>query len=561
MNRGFFISLLFPCLLFSIFLAACTGSAVSEQVYQLTPTTFSIFTDPKDSPQVELLLDTKPVDDDVAFEGRDASILVQVDANRDVHPISPFIYGLSGASPEVLSEMRPTLNSWGGNPSTRFNWKIGHAWNAGRDWFYRNGNYGFESGSVSEGFLQDAADAGVFVRFAVPTLGWVAKDDHLNTCSFPLEDGSCSDGGGSSCTNPVQVADPNLANVPFNVEDVAKWVRELTVEGGFDLRFIAMDNEPELWGFTHYDVHPTCTTYQEILDKYLEYASAIRMVAPDMELTGPVTCCWYYYWNSAAGEADKLSHGNQDFLPWFLDQVRLHDEKTGERTIDVLDIHYYPEGIYNQEVDMVTSAHRLRATRSLWDFTYIDESWIDEPVALIPRMQKLVDDYYPGTKLGISEWNFGADEDINGALAIADVLGIFGREDVYFANYWTHPPLGSPGSFAFQMYTNYDGEGRSIGDLSVWANSSNESRVTAYASLDNKFKKLYVVQINKSPELPADIKLDLKNYIPEPDVQLCRYDERNLSEITCETRRFDDFSMTLQPYSISLLVFSPKMEE
>ena len=34
--------------------------------------------------------------------------------------------------------------------------------------------------------------------------------------------------------------------------------------------FIAMDNEPELWGHTHYDVHPACPTYEEILDKYLD---------------------------------------------------------------------------------------------------------------------------------------------------------------------------------------------------------------------------------------------------------------------------------------------------
>ncbi len=144
-------------------------------------------------------------------------------------------------------------------------------------------------------------------------------------------------------------------------------MRHLFVEQGFKVRFIAMDNEPELWGYTHYDVHPDCTTYQEILDKYLEYATAVRAVAPDAELTGPVTCCWYFYWNSAAGAADKQKHGGQDFLPWFLDQVRQHDQTAGQQTLNVLDIHYYPEGLYNQKVDPETSAHRLRSTRSLWD--------------------------------------------------------------------------------------------------------------------------------------------------------------------------------------------------
>ena len=39
---------------------------------------------------------------------------------------------------------------------------------------------------------------------------------------------------------------------------------------GSTSEFIAMDNEPELWGDTHYDVHPECPTYEEILDKYLD---------------------------------------------------------------------------------------------------------------------------------------------------------------------------------------------------------------------------------------------------------------------------------------------------
>jgi hypothetical protein len=104
------------------------------------------------------------------------------------------------------------------------------------------------------------------------------------------------------------------------------------------------------------------------------------------------------------------------------------------RTLDVLDIHYYPEGLYNEDAAPATAAHRLRSTRSLWDKTYVDQSWIGEPVNLISRMKELLVEHYPGTQLGISEWNWGADKTINGALAIADVLGIFGREDLYLAS-------------------------------------------------------------------------------------------------------------------------------
>ena len=55
----------------------------------------------------------------------------------------------------------------------------------------------------------------------------------------------------------------------------------MVVDQGLDIKFIAMDNEPELWGTTHYDVHPACSTYEEILDKYLTYATAVRAVAAE----------------------------------------------------------------------------------------------------------------------------------------------------------------------------------------------------------------------------------------------------------------------------------------
>ena len=59
-------------------------------------------------------------------------------------------------------------------------------------------------------------------------------------------------------------------------------------------------------------------------------------------------------------------------------------------------------------------------------------------------MKEIIEAHYPGTPLLISEWNFGAESDMNGALAIAEVLGIYGREGVYAAAYWRNPPSAAP---------------------------------------------------------------------------------------------------------------------
>jgi hypothetical protein len=55
----------------------------------------------------------------------------------------------------------------------------------------------------------------------------------------------------------------------------------------------------------------------------------------------------------------------------------------------------------------VIRALRLRLTRGLWDPTYRDESWIREPVALVPRVRSWVTTENPGTKLVIGEYSWG----------------------------------------------------------------------------------------------------------------------------------------------------------
>ncbi len=498
-----------------------------------------------------------------SVDGRD--FRVTVDASKDVHPISPLIYGVSAGSQEWLEGTGSTLNNWGGNPSSRYNWELGNAWNASRDWQYRNGNYGnFQvEEKVSDTFVREAAAAGAEVRISIPTLGWVASNDQNDTCSFPLENGECGDGYDSNCDNPVAVTDANLANVPSDVEFIRRWMQHLReTHGPNGVRIIGMDNEPELWGYTHYDVHPNCTTYQEILDKYIDYATMVRQELPSAELAGPVTCCWYYYWNSAAGRRDKWDNGNQDFLPWFLDQMREHDERVGQRHLDILDIHYYPSsGIFNQDVSDRVSATRLRSTRALWDSTYRVESWINKKVNLIPRMKELIDEHYPGTKFGLSEWNFGAEESINGALAIADTLGIFGREDLYFATYWTHPKMESPGYFAFKLFGNYDNKGGRFGDLSISAESDNQDRVSSYASIDSETGNMHIMLINKLPNITTNLQVDIAGFDAQKTALVYRYDAQNIAQIMNATASVNDDStinMTAPPYSMTHIVLRPE---
>lgn len=485
-------------------------------------------------------------------------IRVVVDATRDSHPISPLIYGVSGAGRDILSTLRPTVNSWGGNPSSRYNWEHGTAWNAARDWYYMNVDYTRgEGGSASDRHIENSLEHGAEVRMSLPTLGWVARDNDNRNCSFPNPDGSCGVANMATCRNRGAIADPTRTSQPSDVAFIRRWVEHMIITRGYDVRFFAMDNEPELWGETHYDVHPACTTYEEILTTYLTYATMVREVAPQSELLGPVTCCWYYYWNSAAGPFDRQKHGNQPFLPWFLNQVRKHDRENGVRTLDVLDIHYYPETVFRGGDDPAIAAQRIRAARSLWDRSYIDESWINEPVYLIPRMRELIARHYPGLKLAISEWNFGGEQHISGAIAVAEVLGIFGREDLYMASYWTYPPPGSPAFYAFKLYTNYNDAGGRFGDRSIGAWSSAPEHVSAYAALDGASGALTLMLINKDLVNDQQVTLELRNLSLTGVATLYRYGASTSVIMQQPFELASGARVTLPVASITLLVVQP----
>lgn len=501
----------------------------------------------------DLAMPPNPVAEGTVVAFTATALVVEVDVTRDVHPISPYIYGMSGPPLKYMQDLRITLNNWSGNPSTRYNWQLGNAWSAARDWQYRNGDYGYRGQSASDDFVRGNIAASAESRITVPTIGWVAKD--TTSCSFPQPDGSCGNAGGASCERPGPTADPRQTSVEAPPEFMAAWVNHLVNEMGFKIKFFAMDNEPDIWGVTHYDVHPRCTTYDEIYERFVAYAEAVKAVAPESEILGPISCCWWYYWNSMAGEADKQAHGGIDFLPWFLQQMAGYEARTGKRLLDVLDVHYYPAGFYSDETSVEVAAVRLRATRSLWDPTFVDESWIGEPVYLIPRMHDLIATYYPGTRFGISEWNWGAEETMNGAIAIADVLGIYGREGLYFATYWRYPDQYSPGYLAFKIYTNYDGQGSRFGDTSVRAVSGNVDTVGAYAALDSASGNLHLMLINKSPDRDTTVQVRLAEFIPVSTATLYRYDADHIGEIVSDKLPVGpEFSVMLPPYSITLLV-------
>ena len=448
-----------------------------------------------------------------------------VDAARGRHHISPLIYGVNFSSQVAgLGRAFPvSVDRWGGNSTSRYNF-ANHTYNTGSDYYFEN----IVAGAGERLGDQVSSDRSHHSQslVTVPMTGWVSKDspsDHPFTCSFPRSDFPDQDDfdywdpacGNGQHNGADLTADPTTTSRPAGPAYAGTMVRHLVAsygkasQGGVAL--YELDNEPDLWNSTHRDVHPDPLTMDELWNRSKPTARAVKAADPSAAVVGPSDWGWCAYYYSAkddcgSSHADRDAHGGLAFGKWYLKQFARADRNGGTRLLDYFDEHFYPQedGVsLSPAGDAATRALRLRSTRALWDPRYVDESWISDanggkPLAWLRTMRSWVRQYYPGTRTAVSEYNWGALGSMNGALAQADVLGIFGREGLDLATLWGPTKATDPWAYGFRMYRDYDGRGGAFGSTSVHAESTDQGRLAVYAATRRHGKVLTLVVVNKT---------------------------------------------------------------
>jgi hypothetical protein len=339
-----------------------------------------------------------------------------------------------------------------------------------------------------------------------------------------------------------------------------------------------LDNEPTWWDAGSKDVHPDPFTYDEVTNGGIGTALAIKTEDPTAEVSGPVMDYWwgYFYskkdiesgWGSGGpcyepwgNPVDREAHGGIPFIEYYLQQMAQAQTTYGVRLLDYLDLHTYFAATYNGNYvglapagDTLEQQARLNSTRAFWDPTYTDPNFPQpnyitdanytancstplQAPQLIPMMKQWVAKDYPGTKLAIDEYNWGGMESINGALAQADILGIFGREGLDLGTMWpTSDPSGQiPGMMAFAMYRNYDGNNSTFGDMglastSMAAGADAEGSLSVYGALRTSDNAVTVMVINKTYADQAQT-LSLANVNASGQAKAYLYSSANLNAI------------------------------
>jgi hypothetical protein len=492
----------------------------------------------------------------------------QVDGSR-TFAISPFVYGVNHPTWEKQG-WTATISRVGGNRLTAYNWET-NASNAGSDWQHQNDNLmgGDVPGESMQKAVASSHEHGAACIMTVPILGRVAADkkgdgdvnktpDYLNKRflpSLPKKDAPFAD-------------PPDLADGKVYQDEFVAWLEKRFPKAHEDPRrtiFYALDNEPELWATTHARIHPDKVRFEEVVRLNVDYAEAVKRVTPKALVFGFVS----YGWHGLTTLQNAPDRNGRDFSEFFLEEMKAAERKAGRRLVDVFDLHFYPEAmggktrVMEDSSSPETAAARIQSPRSLWDPTYKESSWIANslgaPIRLLPRMREKIEKHYPGTKLAVTEYYYGGGDHISGALAQADVLGIYGREGVFAATLWH---LGRTDdrfiNAAFALFRNYDGKGGAFGDTGVQVSGGDPARASLYASRDAQ-NRVVLIALNKT-EAPLPLRIDLKDLPPCKASALYRVsatEARPLAAAELPAATPTSLTVELPPLSATAFVLKP----
>ena len=533
------------------------------------------------------------------------AVTITVDALTNRHPISTYVYG--GAYPQdaaTITDSGLTEVRWGGDSTSTYNWQL-QTYNSANDYFFEDyAAQGFNNGAdgSSTQFIQDVIAAGSNPLMTMVMLPWVAQTPETSVqqggvdnyhwsfsvteygpqCAADPYNTDAGDGiVAGTCSNPTYItANPNDAYYPLlddpgdgdppNAVYRNQWAAALAAAFGSAPHFYDMDNEIEIWGSTHRDVHPQPSAYNELRDTFIEESTALKGWDPAAIRFGPITCCWWFYWNGANSN-DKPAHAGNDFIPWWLNEVYWEDQIAGTRSVDVFDIHAYPD---TPDTSGYTLAQKralaLRIFRDYWDPTWvsagsdIDQKWTTfiQPKKTIPfrlpRMRAIANMIYPGTPLSVTEWNaaIAGESDYSTALSDADAYGILGRERAFLASRWIAPVPGNPNYQGLKLYTNYDGQHHGFATTSVSAtNNGNPDLVSSYAAMNAAGNTLTVMVLNKTPSTTLKAQFAVNGFTSS-QVTTYTLGPNNPTQIVASSTQSWSPSMTLAPYTATLLVIT-----
>jgi hypothetical protein len=488
------------------------------------------------------------------------NVSVLVDTSRDRVAISPYIYGLnenSGTPPVKAFAIKQQ-----GDFLDTYNWEIDAA-NTG--WTNNNENIALIpklSGDVinmtaafPSMFLENALSSGVSGRFInLPMSGYAAADSDGLVYSHEFQNRVVrildrKQAGAEYLSNP-DLTDGFV----YNDEYLAYMVNRTEADGG--ITGYILGSAPEKMKNTFRVIDMPEITALSLTTRTIEAAKTVKYIDPQAAVLAPGVQNLEGYIN-LSNPLDFETHSDEYswYIDYFLDSFKKASDTANERLLNSLDLHFYTEAVTDSGEAVLTSeslaanSARVEAPRLFYDSSYSESSkaavTYKAYTPLLPTLQASIRMYYPGTKLSFSEYSFGGGGNVSGGIAVADTLGIFGKNLIYMAGlspsnaeYYVENGISPVNRYDYEyaglkIYTDYDGEGSSFESTSVYAASSGMS-ASVYASTGSiNDSKLTLLYINKSgkPETAHFLLFANSDY---DTVRVFGFDEKS-NEITEKT--------------------------
>lgn len=456
---------------------------------------------------------------------------IHINYDQPVKNISPYIFGVNdGANLEFVY---PKSIRLGGNRMTAYNWETNKS-NAGSDWYNQSDNYMTQSirsnyrnsaGGPALNLAENSIEYNIpYTLLTLQMAGYVANTDGKMTLDNALD--------GIDWCKVVNKKNAEFEIFPDTTDNVVYTDEYLNYldyligksDSETGIKAYALDNEPALWQHTHSLIQREPIKAEDLISKSIDLASTVKDFDPGAEIFGP-SLFGYSSYCSLGSDWTLLqiqsTYRYNWFIDYYLDKMKKAEETYGKRLLDVLDLHYYTEakGVCGKRTcehfdndDCIKA--RINAVRSLYDADYKEKSWIMDTGAkffpLLTNIKNSIDTFYPGTKLGFTEYNFGGGKHISGAITESDFLGILAEQEVYFASIWAFE--NSEYQFAaINMYTNYDSNGSYFGDKLISLTSEDDYTVSAFAAKNEVDKKLHIILNNKNIHDKTIVKINLEN--------------------------------------------------
>ncbi len=457
-----------------------------------------------------------------------ADVNISVDMKSGAKKYSPYLFGRNTSdipfqpgktlNPAFETQLKESgikfvrLNN--GNNATKFNYQ--KKLTCHPDWYSNiyDCDWDMSSKVMNESF------PGIQAMYSFQLCGYVASSKAYNFndwefnqskwgewCSWPL----C--GGG-------EVID--LAAKEYKAGDTSLYLEEWTTDQTTDIltywkdelkrdmsQFIYwnMDNEPEMWSWTHKDVQPNFDP-EFYVQQYVKAALAAKEKFPDIKLCGPVAGS-EWTWFKTSGKDPVWEGKKMPWLQYFIMRIGQEQKKHGVKLLDVLDIHYYPSAEKSEEVNLQShrtyfdrtydnpEANGLYTLNGGWD-TNIKKEYI------LGRCDDWMKEYIGedhGVTFSVSEYNLNEKfSPMTHAIAYISHVGELMKNNGEFFTPWSWYP---------GMWEAIHLMGRYSQEYYVPSKSSDINMVESYVTVNKDNSEATLLIVNRSTTDVADVTLSV----------------------------------------------------